>query len=113
MDAAAKKRGEAAKAAWLQALDTIGYHVAEIATASRNVNVCLSPGAFGLQDMAAVFGIYSFELDPVSRPFPSSRDAARDVNGHIIGNRVAARNDYLRQCAPILAALAYEAEQHS
>ena len=84
------------------ALDIFAYHIGEIMTAREHVKVYF---------YGDVIGEYRFKLDgnprdpndPEASPHPG--DSAF-VDGFCIGNRCAARNDYTKRCAEVLATIA-------
>lgn len=84
------------------ALSVFAYHIGEIMGAHRAVRVHF---------YGDVVGDYTFDApdecdtDYTERFGTRSTETAR-VDGQIIGNRCAARNDYAARCAPVLAAIA-------
>lgn len=90
----ARAKGE--QSVSLNVLDTFGYHIGEIMTA-RDLN------GFGLHvpngpQVFVTMKIVSRDADGVS-----VWDQV-EVNGVRVGNRHAAREEYTRLCAPVLAA---------
>lgn len=85
------------------ALGILAYHIGEIMGANTRVRVHFFGG---------VTGDYTFD-DPgdfdreyTARFGTRCSETARNAEGHIIGNRCAARNDYVARCAPVLAFIA-------
>jgi hypothetical protein len=80
----------------LNVLDTFGYHCGEIMTA-KHLN------GFGLHvpngpQVFVTMKVVSYDADGVS-----AWDQV-EVNGVRVGNRSAAREEYTRLCAPVIAA---------
>ena len=77
------------------ALDIFAYHIGEIMTAREHVKVYF---------YGDVIGEYRFKQD--SELPAVAGDSAYNADGHCIGNRAAARNDYTKRCADVLRRIA-------